>query len=109
MLEKSGILKYSYFDVSTSETDTEIVGDVSVEEEDKLKFYINDLVEALADVKNMLSQRKDEICSITDDNGFSGIGSSEYFGGFYNDNLADMTNNWSNIEENENIIHSEID
>ena len=54
MLEKSGILKYSYFDVSTSETDTEIVGDVSVEEEDKLKFYINDLVEALADVKTKI-------------------------------------------------------
>ena len=27
----------------------------------------------------------------------------------YNDNLAYTENNWSNIEENENIIHSDID
>ena len=70
---------------------------------------MNDLVEALEDVKTMLSERQDEICIITDNNGFAGIGSSEYFDDFSNDNLADMTNNWSNIEENKNIIHSEID
>ena len=54
----------------------------------------------------MLSERKDEICSIIDNNGFAGIISSEDFDDFSNDKLAD---NWSNIEENENINHSEID
>ena len=58
MLEKYGILKYSYFDVSTSKTDAEIVGDASVEEEDALKLYMNDLVKALADFKTMLSESK---------------------------------------------------
>ena len=42
---KNCILKGSYFDVSTSETDAEIVGDASVEEENALKLYMNDLVE----------------------------------------------------------------
>ena len=40
---------------------------------------MNDLVKALTYVKTMLSEREDEICSITDDNGFAGIGSSEDF------------------------------
>ena len=71
-------MKYSYFDVSTSKTDAEIVGDASFEEEDELKLYTNDLVEALEYFKTMLSERKDEIFSTTDDNGFAGIGSSEY-------------------------------
>ena len=42
------------FDVSTSETDAEIVYDASVEEEDALKLYMNYLVEALADVKTKI-------------------------------------------------------
>ena len=42
---KNCILKGSYFDISTSETDAEIVGDASVEEENALKLYMNDLVE----------------------------------------------------------------
>ena len=45
----------------------------------------------------MLRERKDETFSITDDNGFAVIGSSEYFDDLSNDNLADMANNWSNI------------
>ena len=69
-------MKYSYFDVNTSESDAEIFGNASVEEEDALKFYMNDSVEALADVKTMFSESKYEICSITDENGFAGIGSS---------------------------------
>ena len=52
---KSGILKNSYFDVSMSEIDAEIIDDTSVEEEYVPKFYMNDLVEALEDIKNMLS------------------------------------------------------
>ena len=76
---KYGILKDSYFDVITSETDAEIVVDASVEEEDALKWYMNYLFEALADVKTMLSERKDENFSITDENGFAGIDSSEDF------------------------------
>ena len=35
--------------------DAEIVGDESVEEEDLLKLYMNDLVESVADVKIVLS------------------------------------------------------
>ena len=60
---------------------------------------MNDLVEALVDVKTMLSERKDEICSITDDNSFAGIGSSEYFYYLSNGNLADMAKNWSILRE----------
>ena len=40
---------------------------------------MNDLVEALADVKTMLSDSKDYIYSITDDNGLAGNRSSEDF------------------------------
>ena len=70
-MKKYGILNDSYFDVGTSENDAYIVGDSSVEEEYALKLYMNYSVEALADVKPVLSDRKDEIFSITDENGFA--------------------------------------
>ena len=50
-------MKDYYFDDSTSETDAEIVGDASVEEEYAIKFCMNDLVEALEDFKAILSDR----------------------------------------------------
>ena len=56
---KYGILKYSCSYVSTSETDADIVGGASFEEEYALKLYMNDLVESLAYFKTMLSERKD--------------------------------------------------
>ena len=48
----------------------------------------------------MWSERKDESFSIIDNKSFAGIGSSEDFDDLSNDNLVDMANNWSNIEEN---------
>ena len=57
----------------------------------------------------MFSERKYEIFSIIDDNSFAGIESSEDFDDLSIYNLAYMANNCSNIEENEHIIHSEID
>ena len=70
---------------------------------------MNELVKSLVDIKTMLSERKYETFNTTDDNGFEGISSSEDFDDLSNDNLAYMAKKWSNIQQNENIIHSEID
>ena len=70
---------------------------------------MDDLIQALTNVKEMLRERKYEMISIADENSFASIGLPIYFENFSDGNLAYMENNWSNIEDNEYIVHTEID
>ena len=101
--KKYGLLKYSYFSFTESESDEDVLSDVSIkeEEDDGLNFYMDDLVQVLTNFKSMLFERKYEIRSISDENSFTSIGLPAYFELFSDGNLADMENNWSKIEENE--------